>query len=143
MLRLKLFTQESQFIIAEHYFNEVKENFNPAFDKFTDLVKEARGHSYYCTWDDKFIGCLFLYRWDYENVYMMGFSKRHNPYTVASVKLLVDGTFDSYPFIKKILSTTDKTNKPAQICLRRAGFSFVEQINNDYLYEYRKGNNEN
>jgi len=134
MLRLKLLSEQSHWHIAEHFFNEVKENF-PVYKEFNNLVKAAQGHTYIGLYNEDFQGVLFLHRWNLaeKKVFIGGFSKRKSPHTVAGLKLLTQATFQDYP-VNVIFSETHKDNRPAHICLKRAGYKFIKEINDKYLF---------
>lgn len=136
MLKLSLFNEKYLLEIKE-LFEEVKQYF-PHYSDVAEFIKDCQGHFYIGTFNDEFIGCLFLDKWAENSVYIGGFSKRKNKHTMQGFKLLTHFTFEDYPHIKTIYADTDKKNKHVQFFLKRAGFVFDKEINNKYLYKQER-----
>jgi RimJ/RimL family protein N-acetyltransferase len=130
---------------VQNLFNEVRDNFQHWKD-VKKALKYCKGHFFVCTWteeeQEEFIGCLFLHDWNIKKkkVYLGGFSKRKNTHTLEGVKLLVDVTFEDYD-INTILTKINKNNKPAQLCIKRAGFKLIAEINDYYLFSIERNKN--
>ena len=135
MLKLILFN-DSHYKEVSELFNEVKDYF-PIWQTLDNALKACQGHFYTVTFNGEFTGCLFLHKWAEDSVYIGGFSKRKNPHTLKAINLLTNGTFEDYP-IDKIYTQINKNNKPAQFCMKKAGFSFIEQIDDNYIFERNK-----
>lgn len=108
------------------YFEEIEKLFeqykhNLDCEDLNKLIENMQGHFYTATKDNKFIGCMFLYRWDLDNklCYLGGFSVSKNKLTYEAVDFILKYTFKNYSINRIYIEVFERVSK---IFLLKFGF---------------------
>jgi hypothetical protein len=121
------------------YFDDIEKLYNQHkkmlydFKDCADFVSYYHGHFWICTEQDKFLGCIWLDKWQENSVYLGGFSIRKNYKTFDAVKMLINVIFADYN-VNKIYVLVDKNDRCSKLYLQKNNFKYAEKEKEDYLY---------
>lgn len=144
---LDLFKNNKYYLKDDYSINDDK-------DFLDGLIRFSSRHFFAVLYKSALVGVLYLHDWqgaenNYHSCYLSGFAKKKTAqHTEKALKELCFYLFERHKLFK-ITAKTDKNNKPAQFCLKRAGFRHESTLYNTsfrdkkpvdvYIYAVYKG----